>query len=308
VQDMRYMGGLRRKMPLTFWTFAAGGLSLAGFPLLTAGFWSKDEILSGAFTGNFWGVFVVLALTAMITAFYTARQITLTFLGEPRSEAALHAHESSRVMTFPLVVLAVFAIAVGWAGIPIGFPVLGGNTSGWFLSFLAPMNPLDGHAVESHSLIPLFVSLIVSLGGLYLGWRVYRGFKVGQIDPVEKALGPVYTILKNKYYVDELYSVLFIRPAHWIAEKFTAIWLDGKVIDGLLNGISALMPAFGTLLRNGFDKPVISNGGDALGNKLIDWGQLLRKVQSGRVQQYMLYTIWIVVVSGMVVFYLLGRG
>jgi NADH-quinone oxidoreductase subunit L len=308
VQDMRFMGGLRRKMPLTFWTFTAGGLSLAGFPLLTAGFWSKDEILSGAFAGNFWVVFVLLALTALITAFYTARQITLTFLGEPRSEAALHAHENSRVMTFPLVVLAAFAIEVGWAGIPAGFPVLGGHTSGWFLSFLAPMNPLEGQAIESHSLVPLMVSLVVSLGGLFLGWRLYKGFKAGQVDPVEKALEPVYSILKNKYYVDELYSNLFIRPAHWLAERFTAIWLDDRVIDGLLNGIGALMPAFGTLLRNGFDKPVISNGGDALGNKLIDWGQLLRKVQSGRVQQYMLYTIWIVVVSGMVVFYLMGRG
>ncbi len=308
IQDMANMGGLRKKMPLTFWTFTAGGLSLAGFPLLTAGFWSKDEILTGAFSGNFWVVFVVLAVTALITAFYIARQITLTFLGEPRSEAAIHSHESGKVMTYPLAVLALFAIAAGWSGIPAGFPVLGGHESGWFLSFLAPMNPLESYTVESHSLVPLIVSVIVSLGGLFLGWRVYRHYRVDQVDPVEKALGPVFSILKNKYYIDEIYSAVFIRPACWIAEKFTSVWLDGKVIDGIVHGISALIPAFGVLIRNGFDKPVISNGGDALGVKLNEWGQSLRRVQSGRVQQYMLYTIWIVLISGIVVYYLMGRG
>jgi NADH-quinone oxidoreductase subunit L len=307
IQDMVNMGGLRKKMPLTFWTFTAGGLSLAGFPLITAGFWSKDAILAGAFSGQFWLVFVVLALTTLITAFYTARQITLTFLGEPRSQAALYALESGKIMTYPLVVLAIFAVAAGWSGIPAGFPVLGGHESGWFLSFLAGMNPFEGKLAESHSLVPLVVSLIVSLSGLFLGWGMYKDFKIGQVDPVKKALGPIYSLLKNKYYVDELYSVIFIRPAQWIAQTFTSIWMDKTVIDGILNGISALAPAFGILLRNGFDKPVISNGGDALGTKLVDWGQWLRRIQSGRVQQYMLYSIWIVVISGMVVFYLMGR-
>jgi NADH-quinone oxidoreductase subunit L len=295
-------------MPLTFWIFVIGGFSLAGFPLITAGFWSKDEILTGAFTGGFMVVFIVLALTALITAFYTARQITLTFLGEPRSNAAIHAHEPGLVMTLPLAVLSFFAISAGWLGIPAGFPVLGGHESGWFLTFLAGMNPFGAHVTESHSPIPLLASLIVSLGGLYLGWQTYRKFQAGQVDPMEKTLGPVFTLLKNKYFVDEFYSAVFIRPAVWVAEKFTAIWLDRNAIDGILHNISSLMPAFGDLLRNGFDKPVISNGGDNLGNKLIDVGQWLRRFQSGRVQQYMLYTIWLIVISGMVAFYLMGRG
>jgi NADH-quinone oxidoreductase subunit L len=308
VQNMLHMGGLRKSMPLTYWTFLAGGLSLAGFPLLTAGFWSKDEILSGAFTGQYWTVFILLALTALITAFYTARQITLTFLGKPRSDAARHAHESSRVMTGPLAVLAVFAVTIGWTGIPAGFPLLGGHSSGWFLTFVETMNPFEGHTVESHSYMPLIVSLVVSLGGLYLGWLVYRNYKEGQVDPVENALGPVHSLLKNKYYFDELYSFLFIRPARWVADVFTSIWMDGKVIDGALNGIGALVPAIGALLRNGFDKPVINTGVDNAGYKLIDLGQSTRKIQSGRVQQYMMYSIWAVVITGIVIFYLMGRG
>ncbi len=85
-QDMFNMGGLRHKMPVTFWTFLIGGLALSGFPLVTAGFWSKDEILAGAFNGGHLVVFIVLALAALLTAFYTMRQITLTFLGEPRTQ------------------------------------------------------------------------------------------------------------------------------------------------------------------------------------------------------------------------------
>ncbi len=92
-QDMFNMGGLRKKMPITFWTFLIGGLALSGFPLVTAGFWSKDEILADAFGTATLIVFVTLALAAFLTAFYTMRQITLTFLGEPRTQAAEHAHE-----------------------------------------------------------------------------------------------------------------------------------------------------------------------------------------------------------------------
>jgi NADH-quinone oxidoreductase subunit L len=308
VQDMLNMGGLRKKMPLTFWTFLIGGFSLAGFPLITAGFWSKDEILTGAYTGRFWVIFAVLALTSFITAFYTARQITLTFFGAPRSDAAKHAHEPGLVMTLPLAVLAVFAISAGWSGIPAGFPVLGGHESGWFINFLEGMYPVEAQAAPNLLPVSLIVSLIVSLGGLFLGWQTYKKYTAGQADPLEKLLGPVFILLKNKYRVDESYSTVFIRPAVWLAEQFTAIWMDKKTIDGALHGIGALIPAFGDLLRNGFDKPVINTSVNAGGNKLMDLGQWLRKFQSGRIQQYMLYTIWLIVISGMIAFYLLGRG
>ncbi len=123
-QDMYNMGGLSKKMPRTFWTFLIGGFALSGFPVVTAGFWSKDEILADAWAHQpvvFW----VLAIAAFLTAFYTMRQITLTFLGKPRTKEAEHAHETTCWMTGPLMVLAVFAIGFGWVGIPESFPVIG---------------------------------------------------------------------------------------------------------------------------------------------------------------------------------------
>lgn len=130
-QDMMNMGGLAKKMPLTFLTFLIGGLALSGFPIITAGFWSKDEILADAWYQGTHGnglavvVFWMLAAAAILTAFYTMRQISLTFLGKPRTPLAEHAHESNRFMTIPLLGLAFFAITAGWAGIPESFPVLG---------------------------------------------------------------------------------------------------------------------------------------------------------------------------------------
>jgi NADH-quinone oxidoreductase subunit L len=211
-------------------------------------------------------------------------------------------------MVYPLVLLAFFAICAGWVGIPAGFPVLGGHEAGWFQTFLAPMNPLEGHGVESQSLVPLLVSLGVSLGGLALGWQVYKNMKAGEVDPVKRAFGPLYTLLQNKYYIDEIYSAVFIRPAVWVAEQFTAVWMDKKVIDGIIHAVGAVTPIFGGVLRNGFDKPVISNGGDELGNGINSIGRLLRKVQTGRVQQYMIMTVWIMLISGMVAYYFLGAG
>ena len=203
-QDMFNMGGLRSKMPITFWTFLIGGLALSGFPLVTAGFWSKDEILSGAFGGGQILVFVTLAFSALLTAFYTMRQITLTFLGEPRTKSAAHAHESNPVMTIPLVILAVFAVGAGWVGIPETFPVLGSVSANWFEQFVGRMLGEEEHLVESF--IPLITSLVVALGGLYLGWQVYRKVKAGSPDPLEQPLGFLYRVFKYKYGIDEFYQ------------------------------------------------------------------------------------------------------
>ena len=233
-QDMFNMGGLSKKMPRTFWTFLIAGFALSGFPILTAGFWSKDEILADAWAHGHTTVFWVLALAALLTAFYTMRQITLTFLGKPRTEEAEHAHESSPFMTWPLIVLSVFAIGFGWVGIPEHFPGIGGIVENWFHHFIGGTLMHHPKGVN-FSWFPLITSLVVALGGLGLGWLVYRNFKKGSEDPLKKVLGPVYTLFENKYYFDELYHIVFVKPAQWFSEKVVYLFMDRKIIDGLLH-------------------------------------------------------------------------
>jgi NADH-quinone oxidoreductase subunit L len=302
-QDMFNMGGLKEKMPFTFWTFLIGGLALSGFPLVTAGFWSKDEILSGAFGGGQIAVFATLALSALLTAFYTMRQITLTFLGQPRTKSAGHAHESVPVMTIPLVVLAVFAVAVGWVGIPKTFPLLGGISSNWFGEFIGSMLPGEVHEAAA-SYIPLLTSLIVSLGGLTLGWLVYKGIKAGEPDPLQKPLGFFYKVFKYKYGIDEFYQAAFIRPAIWISEVFAYRIVDKMILDGVIEGIGKGALWLGGVVRNYFDVPVVNGAGDGLGRGVRKGGEALRPVQSGHIQQYMILTVAVVVVAALVFYYI----
>jgi NADH-quinone oxidoreductase subunit L len=303
-QNMLNMGGLAKKMPVTFWTFLLGGLSLSGFPLITAGFWSKDEILSGAFNGGHLVVFITLALAALLTAFYTMRQITLTFLGKPRTKAAEHASESVPTMTMPLVVLAFFAVTAGWTGIPESFPGLGGLIPNWFEEFVGSM--LTHHPEAGHSLVPLFTSLTVALGGLLLGWLTYRNVQKAE-DPLVKPLGGLHTVLQNKYYIDELYAVIFYKPAHWIAETFTYQFLDKKVIDGILHAIARFGVWLGGIVRNSFDLPLINGAGDAAATGTRGLGAFLQTLQTGKVQQYMLIAVAILSAAG-VIFAILIQG
>lgn len=305
-QDMLQMGGLRQKMPLTFWTFLIGGFALSGFPLVTAGFWSKDEILAGAFNGGHLAVFITLALAALLTAFYTMRQITLTFLGKPRSKSAGHAQESRWTMTLPLAVLAVFAICAGWAGIPAEFPLLGGLLPNWFHDFVGSTIHLEHAAETAHSLIPLFTSLVVALGGLCAGWLVYRNLPAGVADPLQRALGGLYTVLKNKYYFDELYHLVFIRPSIWLAETFTYRWIDRALLDGILHACGRFGLWLGRFLRNIIDLPLINGFGDSLADGTRGTGGMMRGIQSGRVQQYMLISLMAVVLLGIFIYYFLA--
>ncbi|MDH5505714.1 MAG: NADH-quinone oxidoreductase subunit L [Anaerolineae bacterium] len=286
-QDMFNMGGLRKKMPLTFWTFLIGGFSLSGFPVLTAGFWSKDEILADAFANEHTVVFWTLAAAAFLTAFYTMRQITLTFLGEARSEAAEHAHETPPSMTRPLIVLAVFALAAGWVGVPDHFPVLGGKLPNWFHHFVGGTLLTEPHAVKFDR-FPLITSVVVAGGGLFLGWLVYRKVPKGAADPLSKPLGPLYRLFANKYNIDEIYSFLFIRPAVWFSEQFTYLFLDRKIIDGLLHAVARFSVALGGFLRKYIDVIVINGSGDLVATLTQRFGQWFRGIQTGRVQQYML--------------------
>jgi|SRR5271157_2377685 len=297
-QDMFNMGGLRRKMPLTFWTFLIGGLALSGFPIVTAGFWSKDEILAEAFGNGHWVIFAALAAAAFLTAFYTMRQITLTFLGSPRSKAAEHAHETTWTMTVPLMVLATFAVAYGWLGIPEQFPILGHILPNWFHAFVG--GTLQSPPAEVvFSIIPLLTSIGVSLIGLFCGWWVYRRVRSPQADFLQIPL------LKNKYYVDEIYTRLLVKPAMWVSEEFTYLFLDRTVIDGLLHTIARVALFLGTAFRNYVDKPVINGWiGDGTATVVKASGFNLRKIQAGRIQVYMIASIAVLVVVAVLLYFL----
>jgi NADH-quinone oxidoreductase subunit L len=301
-QDMLNMGGLRKKMPVTFLTFLIGGFALAGFPFVTAGFWSKDEILADAWYNGFWVVFIVLALAALLTAFYTMRQITLTFFGEPRTDAATHASETPWTMLLPLVILSVFAIGAGWAGIPADFLGLS-LPPNWFHEFVGG-TLLEHPESVPFNFIPLLTSIVVSLGGLFLGWIIYRNFRVGQTDPLLKAAPGVHRVLNNKYYLDELYNFLFVRPAYWFAEQFTYLFLDRRVIDGVLHFFASLASVIGTFFRNAIDRPIVNGFGDLVGEGVKRFGRRFRFIQTGRIQQYMILALLILAVSSILLYYL----
>jgi NADH-quinone oxidoreductase subunit L len=301
-QDMFNMGGLRKKMPVTFWTFLIGGFALSGFPLITAGFWSKDEILADAFYHEHILVFIILALAALLTAFYTMRQITLTFLGTARTQEAHHAQETPWTMLLPLVILAIFAITAGWVGIPSDFLGLS-LPENWFHEFVG--GTLAEHpGVVPFNWIPFLTSVFVAGTGLLTGYLVYRKQKAGEADPLVKPLGPLYRILRNKYYFDELYEFVFVRPAYWLADTFTNQWIDRGLIDGILHGVSRVAFKLGGILRNYFDKPVVNGIGDFFGEGTKRVGRNIKVIQTGRVQQYLIMAI-ILICSSM--FYLLYR-
>ena len=308
-QDMRFMGGLRKKMPITFWTFLIGGLALSGFPIITAGFWSKDEIFADAWyqwshRGDILAltVFIMLAVAAFLTAFYTMRQISLTFFGKPRTPLAEHAHESNGFMTIPLILLAVFAVSVGWSGIPESFPILGpllnnnyfhhfvGATVHETLHHLEELHLVD-HGIETlpFEATPLGASLFVALGGLFLGWWIYgrKPLESGQKDPLVRPLGPLYTFLNNKWYWDELYQFLFIRPTVYLSEIVVYEYVDKGIIDGILHLIARAVYRLGYYVKR-FEERVISDGVDWLKDQFLAIAREFRFLQTGRVQEYVL--------------------
>jgi NADH-quinone oxidoreductase subunit L len=242
-----------------------------------------------------------------MTAFYTMRQITLTFFGEPRTKEAEHAHETPWTMTGPLVILSIFAVAFGWVGIPEHFPGIGGLLPNWFHEFVGGTLLEHPETVE-FSWIPLTISLVVALGGLGLGWLVYKDVKAGQADPLESALRPIYHFLKNKWYFDEFYDVAVVKPVTWISEVFTYKWMDKGVIDGILHFTGAAALFIGNVFRNYFDKPVIN---ELIGDKLgAYWtfqpaGRALSKAQTGRVQMYLVSAVTVLAIVGVILFFIL---
>jgi NADH-quinone oxidoreductase subunit L len=299
-QDMRNMGGLLKRMPITGWTFILGGLSLCGFPLLTAGFWSKDEILASAWYTSHIGVLVTLAIAAFLTAFYTTRQMSLTFLGQPRTAGAEHAPESVKSMTIPLILITPFALFLGWIGIPNYFPVIGGLVPNAIEGFLEPyIEALNFHVAHPEgSLVPLAISLVVALGGIALGWLVYgrRAYAYETVDPLRRWLGPIWWLLHRKYYVDEFYQYTFIPLTRGVS-KFLYWFDDLWVIDPIVDGIGKLGVWLSKVAAN-FDRYIVDGLVNAFGPVMGAMGGLLRNTQDGRVQVYLLVlvisvTVWL---------------
>lgn len=226
-QDMRNMGGLRKKMPLTFWVYLIGGLALSGIAPL-AGFFSKDEILGAAYHGHA-AVFILLVITAFLTAFYMGRQLVMVFFGKPLTTAAEHASESQSVVTIPLMILAVLSVLGGALNLP-GVHTL----DHWLAHTLG-----EGEPAEFIWLVA-GLSLVLALLGLGAAWLIYtrRQQKAESDDPLKKPLGALYTALERKWWVDELYQALILNPYKSFAQ-FMADPVDLGVIDRIGGGLAA---------------------------------------------------------------------
>jgi NADH-quinone oxidoreductase subunit L len=265
--NMSEMGGLRKFMPTTFWTFVIGSAALAGIPPL-AGFWSKDEIIAESFRTGHYAVWVVTLLTALLTALYMTRAVRLTFLGGYRGRG--HPHESPRVMTAPLVVLATLTVLAGFFGAPF---IQGGFKE---LVHFGEEAHITGFEFGLAAL-----SIGVALAGILIGSSLYRTYR--ERDPLRQ-LGPLYTLLERKYYLDDIYLRGIVRPIQYSVSRFIN-WTNQRILDGLVNGSAWLTRRFGS-------------GTDAVDRRLVDgavnrvaigagWtGGLLRYIQSGNVQRY----------------------
>jgi len=314
-QDMMNMGGLRKTMPVTFITFLIGGMSLAGLPLITAGFWSKDEIIAEAWLGTTKGfgphalVLICLSLAAFMTAFYTMRQLGLTFWGDNRTEEAAHANLGrgivSVAMTLPLIILSFFAIVAGFVGVLPDFPILGGIfTPGKVAPFGALVEKALVNPVPhlSFNIIPVLISFTVALGGLFLGWLMYwrKPLTAGQKDPMITILGDsVHTTLKNKYYFDELYIMVFVKPSQWFAKNVSYEFLDKGLIDGFLHLVAAVFTFIGDLLKV-LNLWLIDGVSDGIPTLIARSGKWFRGTQTGRIQQYMLFVLIAALVIGVI--------
>ena len=261
--DIYKMGGLRKKMPITYITFLIAALTIAGIPGLS-GFFSKDEILWYAFAsakpyGKF--VWILLTITAALTAFYTFRIVFVAFHGKFRGteEEFKHVHESPPIMTIPLIILAVGSVFVGYFSVP---------------HFLEPLlgEPKLAVSLQQEKIV-MAVSIIAGLVGIATAWYMYI-LRPTVPENLTNTFKGFYKVLWNKYYVDELYSFLFVRPTLWFADKFIEKITDIKIIEGIVNGIPALIYKIGSLIR---------------------------PVQTGQLQQYAIFMILGIIVFVLVI-------
>lgn len=295
-QDMRNMGGLRRRMPVTYWVYLIGALALAGIAPL-AGFWSKDEILAEELMLNP-AVFWMLTIAAFFTAFYMGRQVWLVFFGEARTEPSMHADESPPVMTVPLIVLAFLSLFGGSLNLPRVH-----TFTEWMEHTIENVHPGEFNLIVAGSSTFLALAAIIIAGWLY-GRRYREQQKLPSArrpdDPLRATLGPVFTLLENKYWVDELYALLFVRPyialSRFFAEQvdwyFWHDWFHDAVLAGTYNRLAYL---FSTPI----DLGIIDGIANGLGRMTKRAAESLRWVQTGFVRNYALSVfLGVVVIVG----------
>jgi len=306
-QDIRRMGGLRKFMPLTFATYAVGMMALSGVPILFSGFWSKDEILHSA---HAWKIshwpFYLAVFGALLTAFYMTRQVLLVFFGDyrialgritrteqyslehagvpaeehPQSELAGAPHESPPSMTGPLVVLAVCSVILGFIGTPL-WP--------WFQSFLTGEHlRFDGHALAKPDvLFTMILSVVVVTIGVGLGYWLYGRKPVAtaeEADVLEAIQPEVFTLLRRKYYFDEAYDWAFVGLNRWWAKACD--WLDSWVWNGLVQLCAYVVVGISWVNRV-IDEYVVNLSFDEVCRRVAGGGNLLSRLQDGRVQRYL---------------------
>ncbi len=299
-QDIRRMGGLRKLMPVTFATYAIGMLALAGFPLVTSGFWSKDEILHSAWLWepSKWP-FVLASFAALLTAFYMTRQMFYVFFGKSRSRSnealtshdhdghgknesphvgSYEVHESPPVMTRPLAVLAACAILLSLFGTPI-WP--------WFHDYLSGHEPHFRFTIDLGVALTMLFSVAIVAAGLGLGWRLYGRKPITDAnapDALEKIQPEVFAVLRGKFYIDELYEMSVIRFHAWCAR--VSRWLDEHIWDGAVRAVSTCVLALSWLNRF-IDEFVVNFGFDEACRQVRGGAKLTSRLQDGQVQNYL---------------------
>jgi NADH-quinone oxidoreductase subunit L len=316
------MGGLRKKMPITAYTMLIGCLAIAGVgvPFLAgfSGFHSKDAIVEQAMShwhhnwgkGFSWALFIIPVFGAALTAFYMFRLWYMTFAGEPRDHHRYdHAHESPRVMTGPLVLLAVFAVVAGW-GFPDFAPRPLSNFSipalleqarpvgtlaskpGVYWSDLFIAGEHIAHAPEMRKSIkiPAGLAAIAAAGfGILFATMIYL-WRTVRAEKLAKGLAPLYQLSWHKWWFDELYDWMFVRPVHAMS-KFIALVLDRGLIDGIIHTLAYLARGASIFVAVFGDKWLIDNGVDTFAEKTWDLGLSLRSLQTGRLRQYVMFLV-----------------
>jgi len=282
-QDVRKMGGLRKHMPITAWTFLLAALANSGiFPL--AGFWSKDQILHAAIASGQTVFWALGAAGAFCTAFYMFRLYFLTFEGPSRLDphAAHHVHESPRVITIPLMILAFFTVFAGLFGHSPEF--------GLYYKFVKPVFHVEigaeavGHHEGPSELLMALVSTIIAVAGIGLAYLMYMK-RPGMADRLSERFRGIYNTLLNKYWVDELYIAVFVDFGKRLCR---GLWkVDAEGVDGAVNGTSALT-VLTSRVSAAFDFRAVDGLVNAIADLIQGGSQAFRRIQTGVIQNYLL--------------------